>query len=157
MQNTHHACIRNGIPSLWLMIFSVPNVGRSSTNANAPIKNPKMSVARAACLVPRRQKTPKRNTAVIGGARSAAMTLIASKILEYLPPWVDHSIASNMTTTELIRPTETCVRSEVCGRSRLTMSTATSVPELFNAAETALSRAASTAAEINPLRPVGSN
>src|SRR5690242_4845409 len=85
-QNTHHACIRNGIPSVWLMIFSVPNAGRSSTNANAPTKKPKMRVAKAACLAPRRQKTPNRNTAVIGGARSAAMTLIASKMLEYLPP-----------------------------------------------------------------------
>ena len=69
-QKTHHACIRNGIPSPWLIIFSVPNTGRSSTNASAPIRKPKMRVASAAWLVPRRQKTPKRNTAVIGGARS---------------------------------------------------------------------------------------
>src|SRR6516225_10768534 len=91
-QNTHHACIMNGMPSSWLMNFSVPKTGRSRTKDMAPIKKPKIRVARAACLVPRRQKTPHKKTVVIGGARSAAITLIASKMLEYLPPCVDHKM-----------------------------------------------------------------
>src|ERR1017187_468477 len=41
------------------------------------------------------------------------------------------------------------------GRRRPAMSTATSVPEPFSAAETALISAASTAAEIRPLSPAG--
>src|SRR5271154_5006479 len=83
-QNTHHACIRNGIPSLWLMIFSVPKTGKSRMNDAAPTRKPKVRVAIDACFVPRRQNTPNKNTVVIGGARSAAITLIASKMLEYL-------------------------------------------------------------------------
>ncbi len=139
------------------MSFSVPKTGKSRTKDNAPMTKPNIKVAIDACFVPRRQNTPNRNTVVMGGARSAAITLMASNMLEYLLPCVDHNIASSMTTTELIRPISTCIRSVISGRMRLTMSTATSVPELFTAAETALKSAASTAAEISPLRPVGSN
>ncbi len=123
----------------------------------APSKNPAVSVIIDASLVPRFQKTPNRKTVVMGGARSAAMTLIASKILENLPPWVDQRIASSITMTELARPTCTSAPSVVCGRSRFTMSMATSVPELLIAAEIALISAASTAAAIRPFSPVGTS
>jgi hypothetical protein len=149
MQNAHHACIMKGMPQRWLTIFSSPKTGGSSKNDAAPIRNPKVSVTSDASSVPRRQNPPNRNTVVIGGARSAAMTLMASKMLEYRPPSVDHSIARIITTTEAIRAMFTCARSLVCGRIRCTRSTATSVPELLSAADTVLISAASTAAEIS--------
>src|SRR5207247_1470701 len=102
-----------------------------------------------------RQNTPQANTAVTGGARSAAIALIASKILEYLPPCVDQSMASSITTTALIRPILTWDSSVVFGLIRLTISTATRVAELFNAAAIVLISAASNPAEIRPLSPVG--
>src|SRR6266481_8888066 len=82
MQNTHQACIMKEIPQRWVTIFSVPNTGSSSTKDAAPIKKPVIRVTTEASLVPRRQNTPNRKTVVIGGARSAAITLMASKMLE---------------------------------------------------------------------------
>ncbi len=50
-------------------------------------------------MVTLRQSTSK-NTVVIGGERAAAITLIASKMLENLAPCVDHKIARSITTAE---------------------------------------------------------
>jgi hypothetical protein len=107
MQNIHHACIMNEIPKPSLMSFVFPNTGRSSTKEATPIRNPASKVTTEASFVPRRQKTPKRKTVVMGGARSAAITLMAAKILVNLPPCVDHKTASSMITMELTRPTKT--------------------------------------------------
>jgi hypothetical protein len=60
--------------------------------------------------------------------------LTAAKMLEKRPPCVDHKMARIMITMELIRPTATRVASDICGRKRFTISTATSVPELLSAA-----------------------
>ncbi len=50
--------------------------------AEIPIMNPKMRVTSAACFVPLFQRTPQRNTVVMGGASSEAMAFMASKMLE---------------------------------------------------------------------------
>ena len=58
----------------------------------------------------------------------AGSLLIASKMEPNLSPWVDQAMATDMTTTELIRPMRTCDVSDRPGRKCLAMSTATSVP-----------------------------
>src|SRR5271170_2267963 len=76
IQNIHHACIMNEIPRPSLISFVLPNTGRSSTKEATPIRNPVSKVTTEASFVPRRQKTPKRKTVVMGGAKSDAITLM---------------------------------------------------------------------------------
>ena len=65
---------------------------------------------------------------------AAAILLIASKMLVNLSPWVDQAMASSITTIAAYRPIFICFLSEVKGLIRFTISTATKVAELFNAA-----------------------
>src|ERR1700744_2226944 len=86
IQNIHQACMRNEIPQRSVMILVEPITGRSTKNEAMPMRKPVVKVTTDASFVPLGQKTPKRNTVVMGGARSEAMTLIAAKILEKRPP-----------------------------------------------------------------------
>jgi hypothetical protein len=86
IQNTYQACIIKEISGPWLISFSVPNTGKSSTNDRAPTRKANIKVTIEASLVPRRQNTPKQNIVVMGGGgRSAAITLIASKSSALMP------------------------------------------------------------------------
>ena len=65
---------------------------------------------------------PQMNTVLIGGARTAIMALMPSKIPPNFSPNIDQTVAATITATAVACPIRTSDASEVCGRSRLTIS-----------------------------------
>ena len=148
--------MRNGMPRPSVISFD-PEIGsKSRQNTMVPATNPNIIVEKATLSFPFDVRIPMTNTLATGGDNMDSTMDTASKILSNRPINGDQDMASKITTRLAIRPVLSTILSGVDGRILFTMSKDTRVPTEFNPADIVLIRAASKAAVISPMRPLGS-